>query len=928
MPVEFVMSIGATYDPDVKQLIFKDVFMPAPGHTMLLVLMANGSYSGVDLGPLAGQYTGEWPVLAVSTVAMTTTTTVIPVTGVLETWPAPSPPYTVSLDADNPAKTELATLTAIDRVNHRLTVTRTAPQTHTADALISANVPLVDDGATPPLLYIPGEPTAAPAKTGAWWAHIVSGSADPAFALWQSRYWQSAPQLPVGHPTWATLSILARKLDGTEWDTGLADGWTNEVRVAVLGTVPSPILFQPRGMLLAFTETVEILPLPEVFGDIAPPANLVTPSPGFPPFSWYYPMSSWTPRLVGSLPNNNEDLWLPILVSSKRSTSPSNAVEGWDDATGAPPPVAPTDPLEDLPIFWDNENWFSTGSYAVRRQIASGTFTSTHDPNPIAYDLTKVGAPQFPANVAGTGLGSSREPCVGQNPWWELAGIKPGPIGEGFGTVSADIPDSTDYTQQLHTGNIMLLVAQSEGLGVPTDPAGWTRIDAVCGPNAYSAQPVVLTTFLWETALAGATTIKVAMNSMLEFGEPPFTVAIEGGPPLPPPAVTSPPETVTAVSCDLTDIAAGYAVLGIGALGADHFGGRQVVLTVPSLPANDQYVAAWWKVAEGSPPDTMTGVPSVASEGSVDVAFPGGERCTARMYAIMADQTDPFSVTSTGAPAVVRVDIPPPAAVFVASDVIAEDGITLRAMLALTVGARHIGGSSENLLQDIRHLQSGTFMLAPVANPFLPNDLPPFSWNGVDPASVAVSLCFAFRGLRERPPYELVDGHFAPTFANRGALPPCAGAGLYASDDMRSGIGIRPVVAVGAPNRLLLSRTNMSGNIGYLRAWVSAGPDALSVEVEAYITVDGIDTLWFSTFAAEGFDFYADPPDAALHFAERPFSVRFTTNDPLNGYYGLLVWSEEDCQGPTAASYGLTAAFRYKHQELHSASSQQASIVG
>lgn len=937
MAVEFTLAQNSLYDPDLQQLIFTNVFMPPAGNTLVLILMANGSYSGVDFGPIAGQYDGTWPFVANTFLPITLTDTVIPLGGILETWPTPSPPYEVLIEPGSDFKEEAVMVTGLDRVTNTITVTRSSPNTHNSGIIIRGDTLLTDTGSTPPLLYVPGEPTLAPARTGSWWAHIVSGSNDTSFALWQSRYWQSAPTLPVGRPVWATLCMLARKIDGTEASSGLYDPLTNELRVALLGAVPSPFLIQPRGTLLAFTDTIEILPLPEVFGDLtmAPdPVPTVPPDPRWPPYAWYYPLPTWLPRLIGSLPNDNEDLWLPIQLSSKRSQEPLDVIQGWDDITGMGP--------EDNPLFFQDENWFSLGNYATRRQIAEATFTATHDPNPITYDLLKVGLLPSVANVPNVTLGASREPCVGQLPWWEIEGVKPSDLKVNAGTsvTPPEYESSGLYSQRLHTGNVILLVAQSDGLGAPTDPDGWTPIPEVSGPHPLGHQPVTIETSLFSSVLAGASTIQVFLNDLLDLGPVPFTAVIDAGqafpePPPPPPAPPLPPidvpsETLTVSS---SSPAAGWATLGVGSVAHPHAGGTRVVLTNPGLLAYDQYVGAWWKVAEGPPPNEF-GVPSEAVEVPPTVSFPDGTMSSARMYAIMAEPTGPFSLLSTGAPGVARIDVPSPAALFGGADVIPEDGITLRAGIALAVGNRQVGTGPTGLpiggLQDIRHGDLGTLMMQPVANPYVPS----YSWHRVDPASLAVALVFAFRGMRERPLYELVDGHYAPSYINRGALPPCAGGGFHSSSDMRLGEHIH-LLSLAPPSPPLLENVLLSvpvsGNARYLHAWLwSEGGAGATIKATIFGGGSGPDSItipWFEQ-AAGAVDFYAEPPPDYIFKDELAFTCELTTTSGATGYYGFAVWSEEECQPPTAASYGLTAAFRYRHKDLHSPSNQQASIVG
>ena len=134
---------------------------------------------------------------------------------------------------------------------------------------------------------------------------------------------------------------------------------------------------------------------------------------------------------------------------------------------------------------------------------------------------------------------------------------------------------------------------------------GWTRIHALCGPNAYSHQEVTVSTTLALDALAGSAFISVNLITLLPLPPIPFPLVCDG-------------ESMTAS----TAVIGGDGVeLGVGSVGSDHLAGAPVTMQGdPPIMGRDQYVAAWWKIAAGPPP--VDGVPSFATETGPTITFP------------------------------------------------------------------------------------------------------------------------------------------------------------------------------------------------------------------------------------------------------------------------------------------------------------------
>lgn len=914
---------GGNWNPSTHRLTISGVEV-IPGNTLVLILTSQGSYAGVDEGPLPGQYDTTVNLLTQLSAELFVGETRIFCDGRIADWPDPTVvgPYLGTLQPGLPFSAEQVLIVNVAVADFYVDVERgptEAEVNHPPESLFIVNDPvsIVDSGNPPPLLYVPGDPTAAPARTTAWWAQVnAAGSVDPSFSLWQSRYWQSAPTLPAGHPLWSTLSMVARRVDGTEMGT-LIDPVTHEMIVEMQGAIPTDYTFLHAALLLQMSPTIEILPIPESFGDIMQgpdPALTVPPDPRSPPFAWNYPRSNWT-RWISSLGMNGVDIFLPILLSQSRIprypiSVPRPGIRGFHDATGVEyDPANPDLPFDNpVPLVFEAIVGKGGGLYSVDTQVGYSVFNTTHNPNPIIDELVQVGDVQLAIGGVGAGYGTSRVPVIGQHPWWELASLKLGNLEVGGTSVQPPTGD-------VRTGDVMVVVAQSNGVGAPADPEGWTRVDALCGPNAQSGEPVTIHTALAQTALAGATTMGINLYDVTSLPPAPLTVVCEG-------------ETLTATSYALGALGNIELTLA-GPVGVDHLAPAAVDITsVTPVVGQDQYVGVWWKIAEGPPP--IDGAPAPSTDAGPTINFPDGTRCSARLYAVVCDLTNPFSQLSLGVDACSRLDIPAPALFVQPTDLAPEDGITLRAAIGLLMGDS-AKGSEDVQHQDIDQQTVSTGALG------LTVDGPPIlQWDSVGPDTVGCALYLIFRGYRDRPLYEKVDGHYAPTWDNRGALPPCAGTTGMSSDDYRLGFGIRSVSAHTATGvDVIFQKEEQWGSTAYLHAWLwsdTSVPDVTGYIYQRSATGAIINEhVWFDA-SPTGFDHYIDPPaDPQFYTGDNPYCVRIEIHAGSygTGLLGINAWSEEFCQDPAVASFGLAAGFRFRGEAPPaSPSNQQPSIVG
>lgn len=918
--VEVVSTQTGLWNPNTHRFTLTAPAL-TPGNTLLLVLTSQGAYSNVDSGPLAGQYDTTINLFTQNIAQFRFDQTRCFTDGQIASWPDPAVvgPYLATIEPGTVGAQEVVTVTNVVPADFYIDVIRGAtPVTHPRNSLIFVNDPLeiIDSGNQPPLLYVPGDPTAAPARTAAWWAQVTTtGTLDPSFALWQSRYWQSAPTLPVGHPLWTTLSMLARRVDGTEIDNGLIDPLTGAMIVEMQGAWPTDYTFLHNAYLLQLTPTIEILPIPEfppigASGDLMQspdPLPTVPPDPRYPPFGWVYPPSSWT-RWVSSLGMNGVDIFLPVLLSQLRYplTGPGvrPGIEGFRDVTGD----ATDNPV---PFAINGRAPAGGGLYTVMTQFGLNVFQTTHDPNPIIDEVVRVGdvdptALLTSGHAGPIGIGASRVPVVGQDPWWELADTKAGALELGSGgTVQPPTGD-------VRTDDVMLVVAQSDGLAAPADPEGWTRIDALCGPNAYSHQEVTVSTTLASDALAGSAFVTVNLTTLMPLPPIPFPLVCDGE------AMTA---TTAVVGGD------GNVQLGVGSVGSDHLAGAPVTMQGdPPIVARDQYVAAWWKIAAGPPP--VDGVPSFATETGPTITFPDASSCSAQLFAVVCDLTNPFSQISAGLDAVSRADFPAPALSVTAADMLPEDGITLRLGFGLLMGENRRQSTPVTSIQS-QDILYDTWAITEI------DPSPILAWQEVGADTVGVALYVMFRGARARPAYEKIDGHYAPTFLNHGVLPPCAGAGVMSSTDYRAGFGITHINAGVFSSHVYLQREGLVGSTAYLHAWVWS--DTTVPEVTGYLyqrSAAGAiinQQTWFATDPTD-IDNYIDPPgDPQFYTGDNPYCLRIevAAGTRGDGYLGINAWSEEFCQDPAVASFGLVAGFRFRGAAPPaSPSNQQPSIVG
>ena len=197
------------------------------------------------------------------------------------------------------------------------------------------------------------------------------------------------------------------------------------------------------------------------------------------------------------------------------------------------------------------------------------------------------------------------------------------------------------------------------------------------------------------------------------------------------------------------------------------------------------------------------------------------------------------------------------------------------------------------------------------------------------------ALYIMLRGVRDRPLYEKVDGHYAPSWDNRGALPPCTGTGFMSSNDYAQGFGISRLFAHTAAAGILFQREGLYGNTNYLHAWLWTNSGTPSVRGYIYQrSASGViinENLWFDETPTD-VDSYIDPPslDASFFSGDHPYCIRveMAAGGVTDGLLGVNVWSEEFCQDPAIASFGLAAGSTTAIYRPRLSPSQQPSIVG